>query len=333
LLLAGLVGCYSPTVHPGAPCGAGSACPGDLVCAADQTCQRPGTVVQDAAVDLAPPIDMAIDAPFVPPNDQPDGAIDITDGGDFVVDLTNAQDDAQKPASQGTVCGADGARDVYYTVHLAHREVFYFDTFGSDFDTVIRVFSGPCTAGAAPSGTSCHNNAPCGNHQTQWVGTLNAGDTCIEIDGDGPQTGSLLKLHAERGFHDGTRIAQFRPSGTYTLTGDTTGKPNFQDGSCAQHGKPEVAYYYIQCPGDDLAVTATTCNATTAATPWDTVLYAHGPSGELACQDDDMDACVPGGGFSTITFSSTDAHLYWIVVDGAGGTPSEGAYQLDVTFP
>jgi hypothetical protein len=329
LLLLGLVGCYSPTVHSGAPCGPGGQCPGELVCAADQTCQPAGvSMVEDAA---PPAVDAGIDAAVGPPNDQPDGAIDVTDGGDFTADLTNAHDDASKPANQGaTVCGDDGAPDVFYTVHLGHPEVFYFDTFGSDFDTIIRVFSGGCSGGTAPNNTSCHNNAPCGNLQTQWVGTLPGGDSCIVVDGTGAQTGGAVKLHVERGHHDGTRIAQFRPTGAYMLTGDTTGRPNFQDGSCSPHGAPEVAYYYVQCPGDHLDVTATTCNAATA---WDTMLYAKGPGGELACQDDDFDACPAGGGLSTLAFTSVGAHLYWIVVDGAGGTPNVGPYELDVTFP
>lgn len=333
LLLLGLVGCYSPTVHPGAPCGAGSACPGDLVCAADQTCQPRGAAIGDAAVDVAPVPDV-LDAPVAPANDLPDGAIDVTAGGDFTADLTAAHDDSEKPAAQSaSACGAAGAVDVFYTVHLARTEVYYFDTFGSDFDTVIRVYKGACVEGVSPAGTGCHNNAPCGDQATQWVGSLSAGDHCIVVDGDGPQTSGSLRLHVEPGGRDGTRIATFRPTGSYTLNGDTTGLPNVEDGSCAQHNRPEAAYYYIQCPGDHLHVTATTCNAATAATPWDTALYAHGPGGELACEDDDMNACVIGGGFSTISYTSDGAHLFWIDIDGAGGTVGEGPYELDVTFP
>ena len=49
---------------------------------------------------------------------------------------------------------------MFYTVHLTAPEVFYFDTFGSDFDTVIRILRGSaCTGGAAPMGTHCRNDA------------------------------------------------------------------------------------------------------------------------------------------------------------------------------
>ena len=45
-----------------------------------------------------------------------------------------------------------------------------------------------------------------------------------------------------------------------------------------------------------------------------------------------MGACVPGGQFSTINFTAADAHLYWVILDGAGGSPNMGAYQLDLNF-
>ena len=58
--------------------------------------------MQDAAVDSAPPIDEGIDAAVAPPNDLPDGAIDVSAGGDFTADLTFAHDDADKPGTTST---------------------------------------------------------------------------------------------------------------------------------------------------------------------------------------------------------------------------------------
>ena len=91
------------------------------------------------------------------------------------------------------MCGGDGGVDVFYTVHLTAAEVFYLDTFGSDFDTVIRILRGSaCTAGAAPMGTHCHDNANSVQHRADaWTRpALPAGDSCIIIDGlDGTQTG------------------------------------------------------------------------------------------------------------------------------------------------
>jgi len=340
LFLVGLAGCYSPTVHPGAPCGSGGACPGNLVCAADQTCQPPGGV--DAGPDSSPLADAAIDGPpgidacttcIAPANDLPGDAIDISAGGDFTADLTYAHDDASKPGT-GQFCGNAGGLDVFYTIHVDADEVYYIDTFGSDFDTVIRVFHGACTGGAAPNGTSCRNDAnACSSVQTQFAGTLSAGDNCVVIDGlDGTQTGRSLMVHVEAGGREGTRVAS--PSGTQTFSGtpfDTANDSNVEAGSCANYGSPDHGFYFTPCPGQTVNVTATTCNATTAASPWDTALYAHGPNGELDCTDDDGTACALNGGLSTISFTARNAHLYWVVVD-AGSPNTSGAYELDLTF-
>src|SRR5262249_42293694 len=82
-----------------------------------------------------------------PANDAPAGAIDVTAGGAFTANLVAAHDDN----GPGT-CGAAGGRDVFYKVTLQAPQVYYFDTFGSNFDTVVRVFAGACTAvtGATP---------------------------------------------------------------------------------------------------------------------------------------------------------------------------------------
>ena len=346
LLVLGIVGCYSPTVHPGAPCGPGGACPGDLVCSAAMTCEPAGGGA-DAATDSGDVTDASPDAPvaidacttcIAPANDLPGDAIDVTNGGDFTADLTYAHDDSSKPANGGGACGSDGGLDVFYKVHVTASEVYYIDTFGSDptLDTIVRVYKGACVAGVSPQGTVCHDNAQCGSSvHTQWVGTLAAGDNCIVVDGtNGTQTGTSLKVHVERGHRDGIAVNSIRtPTGSYTESGNTTGTTNVQDGTCAMHGFGEIGYYFIECPGQSLSVTASTCNATTAATPWDTAVYADGPGGELACQDDDMAACTLGGGLSTINFTTSGAHLYWVLVDGGGGTPSTGAYELDLTFP
>lgn len=333
VLLAGLVGCYSPTVHPGAPCGPGGACPASLVCAADQTCQ-PATST-DAGHDSPAAIDAAIDGPpgidgcatcIAPANDLPGGATDVTAGGDFTADLTYAHDDAQRPAN-GNLCGSAGGLDVFYKVVLSADEVYYFDTFGSDFDTVIRVIRGDCVGGTAPNGTSCRNDA-CGVPQTQYATTLTAGTNCIVIDGlDGTQTGHSLKLHVEPGGRTGTRVAT--TGGTFT--GNTTMDANVSQASCAMHVANDHGYYFTACPGQSLAATATTCNMATATAAWDTAVYATGPGGELACTDDDGTNCSLDGGLSTVAFTAAGAHLFWIVVD-AGSDNVAGAYELDVTL-
>lgn len=310
------------------------------MCTADQTCQLPSGGSIDAATDSSPLVDSAIDgAPGVdacstciaPANDLPGGAIDITAGGDFTADLTYAHDDAAKPATGGTFCGNAGGLDVFYEVVLNADAVYYFDTFGSDFDTVIRVIHGACVGGTAPNGTSCRNDA-CGTTQTQYATQLNAGTDCIIIDGlDGTQTGHSLKLHVEPGGRAGTRVSTSTVPAAPTFMGTTVGGANLSMASCSMYNSPDEAYYLTACPGQSIAVKATTCNATTAAAPWDTAVSASGPAGELACTDDDGTNCSLNGGLSTISFTATDAHLFWIVVD-AGNNNTSGPYELDVSL-
>ena len=36
--------------------------------------------------------------------------------------------------------------------------------------------------------------------------------------------------------------------------------------------------------------------------------------------------------WATISFPATGNHLFWVIVDGAGGTPNRGPYELDLNF-
>ncbi len=72
-------------------------------------------------------------------NDVAGGAIDVTAGGTFTADALAARDDV---APNG--CGGDGGRDLFYRVTLGAPQVYYFDTFGSSFDSTIRVDRKPC---------------------------------------------------------------------------------------------------------------------------------------------------------------------------------------------
>ncbi|MBV8757006.1 MAG: hypothetical protein JO257_07020 [Deltaproteobacteria bacterium] len=287
-----------------------------------------------ASSDAPPGVD-ACESCIAPVNDLPGGAIDVSAGGDFTADLTYAHDDASKPNTAGNLCGGTGGLDVFYTVTLAADEVVYLDTFGSDFDTVIRVFHGACAAGAAPGGVVCHDNANnCSSVQTVWLGTMKAGANCIVVDGlDGTQTGHSLKLRVERGHRNGGLVT---PSGvigsaSYSQTGDTTGATNVEDGSCAQHMAGENGFAFSMCPGVTKTVTASTCNQASATAAWDTAIWSRGPAGELACADDDGANCVNSGGLSTISFTASENHLYWVLVDGGSANVS-GAYQVDFNF-
>ena len=336
-----VAGCYQPQLQTGSPCDDAHPCPSGLVCAtASSTCQVTDGPIDASSDDAEILIDGCTPAPEIcgdgidqdcngsdpacAANDAPGGAIDITAGGDFSADVRYATDDAQKPNTGTPACGGVGGRDVYYKVHLTADEAYYIDTFGSNFDTVLRVYHGVCAAGVAPNGTDCHNNQ-CSTLQTQGIFDLLAGDTCIVVDqASNAETKGNLTLHVERGHRSGLAIAA-------VVTGNTTGGTDQSTPPCNNVTGNDVGYYFTGCPGGVQAVTATTCNATTL---FDTSLYARSyPAGtltELACNDDDA-ACIANTGASTISFAANGAHLFWIIMD-AGSDGAAGPFEVDTTF-
>src|SRR6185295_9420586 len=114
--------------------------------------------------------------PTCPSNDFPAGAIDISSGGVFNVDLVAAHDD---DANGGAFCGLTGGRDVFYQFTLGAAEVVYADTFGSTYDTVIRIYTGTCPL---RSGAPVCSDDACSVLQTQGAVSLAAGTYCLVLD-------------------------------------------------------------------------------------------------------------------------------------------------------
>jgi hypothetical protein len=306
VVLACFGGCYGPEVHPGAECAAGGICPAPLRCSpATNTCE-------DGAIDAAVPDDVTIPPPDGedvqgPPNDRRDAPEDITAGGTFTVDLATAHDDIG-----GSGCGGSGGRDVFYSVSLSAPRVYYLDTFGSSFDSVIRVYAQPCSAvTSAATPKSCVDDA-CSGAQSQVAVSLPTGDSCVVVDQQsaGEATGSLT-LHVVREARDGEPLA----GGIQMLTGDTCSSKNVDDPvdvNCDSPGSggKDLAYFFTACPGQSQLLDATTC----VGTSWDTVLYVRRGNQnqtQIGCNDD---TCNFG---STLTnVSITNSTFFWLILDG-----------------
>jgi hypothetical protein len=336
-----VVGCYGPHPQAGSPCSATEPCPESLMCSTTtQTCEVSGTgsdrdaapdtvsIVPDGCVPIpeicGDGIDQNCDGPDAtcPMNDAPSNPRDVTAGGMFTDDLSTAHDDAAPSA--GMFCGSNGGRDLFYKVTLAADEVYYIDTFGSSFDTVLRTYPGPCLT-TTPGNAVCHNNN-CSSNQSQFAGTLTAGDNCIVVDqySSAETTGSVM-LHVERGGRNGTKLS----GGTSTVTGDTCAATDVWTGSCGGAGK-DVAYYAAGCPMSAMTLTATTCNASTT---WNTAIYVRRSNdmSERGCNNDDAN-CTANLAASTITsLSLGGAHLFWVVIDGNAASDC-GTYALNITL-
>ncbi len=251
-----------------------------------------------------------------PPNDQPSGAVDVTNGGQFTVDLAAAQDNNW---TSGTDCGLQGGRDVYYQLTLAAPEVVYFDTFGSSFDSVIRLYAGSC---AALGGLQACGDDACGQQRTQLARALAPGTYCVVVDQySSTSTAGAVVFNVKRGGRAGTQL-----TGSGSVSGTTTGRTNVSTASCEPNtNQPDVAYFFTSCPSVTTSVSANTC----AGTAFDAVVYLKSgaaTAADVACSDD-VSGCGNGLQPRITGAAVSGANLNWIIVDGFGQT-GNGAYTL-----
>jgi hypothetical protein len=292
------------------------------------TCEPPGTTSPDAPLPRdapsidTPPTDADCSQPEVcgdgvdqdcngsdvacAVNDGPGGAVDVTAGGMFTGNALNARDDVDANG-----CGGSGGRDLFYSVTLTQPEVYYFDTFGSSFNTVVRVYGKPCAQVGTGSGASACGDDSCGGTQTQLAVPLPTGQSCIVVDqSDAAQTGSLV-LRVMRGKRDGLILA----TGMQTTAGNTTTGTNVTDPidmcDAPGSGGRDVAYFFTVCPGVTLTLDADIC----PAPAWDPVLYVSrvtsASTTQLACRDDNC-----GAGPDLQNISITNGQLFVLYVDG-----------------
>ncbi|MBX3159429.1 MAG: hypothetical protein KF773_25890 [Deltaproteobacteria bacterium] len=256
-----------------------------------------------------------------PPNDLPSGAIDISGGGTFTVDLSAAHDDNWAPTTPQLDCGNQGGRDVFYQFTLPAAEVVYFDTFGSNYDSVVRIFAGACTALGAT--LACGDDA-CGGTRSQGALQLAAGTYCLVVDQfSSTTTAGMTTLTFRRGGRTGLPL----PAASGTVTGTTTGKTNQSIAGCEPNtSQPDVGYFFLTCPTTTVKVSANTCTGTA----FDTILYlrtGNATTADVACSDD-----VTGCGNnlqSRITNAplALGANLQWLIIDGFGLT-GNGPYSI-----
>ncbi len=262
-------------------------------------------------------------------NDLAAGAIDVTMGGTQTADLNLARDNAPQKG-----CGNDGGRDVYYKVTLAAPEVYYFDTFGSNFDMTVRVFPGKSCGAINANDTPACSDDSCNSANSQLALQLPAGTSCVVVDQNNAATQGALSLKVVRGGHTGTPLT----SGAHTVTGDTCSASDVWHSTCHDTGGKDEGWFFTVCPNTTAHVDASTCTDA-ANNHFDTVLYVlriamQNPT--IACEDD-SDACTmvrPDRGDARPDLTILDnvavagPGLFWLGIDGydAGAC---GGYQMD----
>lgn len=255
-----------------------------------------------------------------PGNDTAAGAIDISAGGTFTVDLSAAHDDNWAASTATLDCGDQGGRDVFYQFTLPAEEVVYFDTFGANFDTVVRVFAGAC--GSLGAVKACADDA-CSTTRSQGALDLLAGTYCLVVDQYGATTtAGSVSLSFKRGGRSGVAL----PAMSGNISGTTTGKNNYTIAGCeANSAQPDVGHFFLTCPNRTYSVAASTCSGTA----FDSILYLRTGSastGDVACSDD-VSGC--GNNLQAYFTGATvgGPNLNWLIVDGFGQT-GNGNYTL-----
>lgn len=326
-----VVGCYAPAVQPGSPCDEQHPCAAPLVCASAGTCERtdvdamPALAPDTPGVDGCTPsfdacedgIDQDCDGadPTCVVNDGPDAPVDVTAGGTFDADLLRARDDG---AHAG--CGIAGGRDVFFDVTLAQRQVYYFDTFGADFDTTIRVYPGRACDALGAATPACSDDA-CGGERSQLAVSLPAGTSCVIVDQAAAATTGALVLGVVPGGRDGLPL-QASVSGD-TCTSTNVWEPTNMCDDAGATGAKDLGYFFTACPNQTRTVDARTC-ATPDSYTFDTVLYVRkaGVAADVTCVDDSP-ACPArttrpdyADGSILDGVQVAGPGLAWVVVDG-----------------
>jgi hypothetical protein len=255
-----------------------------------------------------------------PANDVATGAIDISAGGTFTVDLTTAHDDNFAATTPQLDCGGMGGRDAFYQFTLPAEEVVYWDTLGSNFDSVVRVYSGACTAiGATPQACS---DDQCSTTRSQGAMDLAAGTYCLVVDQfSSSTTNGAATLTFLRGGRKGIAL----PAASGTVTGTTTGGSNLSVASCEpQTNQPDVGHFTTTCSGSH-TINASTCTGTA----FDTILVVRTGSAmstDIKCSDD-VQSCGNNLQSKIVGATVSGPNLQWIIVDGFGQT-GNGNYSL-----
>jgi hypothetical protein len=332
------VGCYSPQPKSGSPCFVDLDCPSAFVCSPSTlTCESNATLV-----DAPRPIDaQLIDGctpsrevcgngededcdgvdPACQPNDVASAPVDVTAGGMFTGDALLARDDV---GANG--CGGNGGRDLFFEVTLAAPQIYYVETFGSNYDTVIRVYAKSCaTVGTGAGAATCVDDA-CNGDRGHVAWNLPAGKSCIVIDQkEADELDGNLLLRVTKGGRAGIPLL----SGVRVNTGDTCGATNTIDAldqNCDSPGDEgrDHTYFFTTCPGQTLKLDADIC----PEPDWDPTLHVrrHNDNAQIGCNDD---TC--GFGPTIANVNITGGVLYFLFVDGFDAEEC-GPYSLDTNL-
>jgi len=264
-----------------------------------------GTFLDDIAITTG-------GGPSGPPNDNFANAIPIP-----AIPYSNSQSTVGATAELGEPDGCEATdTTVWYKFAAPSSQSLVADTFGSNYDTVLNVYSGPASATFANL-TLVDCNDDSGGLQSEVPFTATAGTTYyFQIDGFGAATGNLVfNLSGGGGGgpvnddFDDAIPAEPQPFSYSENTAQATVAGD-DPPACVPYG---YTVWFEKTPDDDECV-----QLDTFGSDYDTVLAVYtGPRGNLngvACNDDS------GGLQSQVVFQATAGTTYHIMVGSFDGT-------------
>ncbi|MFO0652579.1 MAG: MXAN_6577-like cysteine-rich protein, partial [Polyangiales bacterium] len=208
--------------------------------------------------------------------------------------------------------------DVFYQFTLTAREIVYFDTFGTMWDTYLGLQRPGCAAAA----TNCTDDS-CLLTQSQFTATLDAGTYLVVVDQFGTGGGDFT-LHVQHYPAGGTVAPLDLSTGSRRLTGTTSGTGVVTSTCCS--GGAENTYFTTTCPNfTEVAFRASTCDLATFDTELDFRSGNRAAAGGSICNDDTGGAC---GLRSTVSGRvPAGAGLHVLYADACSGF---GPYGIDL---
>ncbi len=149
-----------------------------------------------------------------PPNDQCAGAVTLTSGVTNSVNTANATSTGDPTPS----CGSGVGKGVWYKVTPANSGMVTVSTCGSDYDTVLAIYTGSCGSLTAVSG-GCDDDGGCGPNTSAVSFSGTSGTTYYILAGGFSGASGNLKIFATPScVSAGVRVSSVSPSSWNTTS-------------------------------------------------------------------------------------------------------------------
>ncbi|WP_437578046.1 MXAN_6577-like cysteine-rich protein [Sorangium sp. So ce887] len=212
-------------------------------------------------------------------------------------------------------CGHAGGPDVSYTFTAPAAGKYVFDTFGSEFNTILELQDGACNGEVI----ACNDDSREGS-QSRAAVELRAGQTIVAVVDGFETAGGLYTLNISEWEPPPCPMVNLGSTYPQSVTGNTSGLDNHLVSPCSTSDSPEVSYSFT-APVDGRYT------FDTVGSSFDTVLHVHdgsctGPS--LGCNDNGMPSSQ-----AVVSTPLSAGQTAYVVVDGA--FENSGAYKLNVS--